>query len=69
MCGVTYCHKEIDMISQIQILDKATCISLLANVVGKGINPSLLSTTLGKIVGQTGLFSFGWATILGEEKL
>ena len=37
--------------------------------LGKGINPTILSPTIGKIVVQTGLFSLGMATSLGEKKL
>ena len=43
------------------------CISLFANTLGKGMNPSILSAAMRKIVEQTGFFSM--ATGLGEVKL
>ena len=33
---------------QDQILDRDVCISLCANTLGKGMNPSLHSTTMGR---------------------
>ena len=33
------------------------------------MNPIILPPAVGKIVGQTGFFSLGEATSLGEEKL
>ena len=47
--------QEMDTVTQVQILDKAVCISHRANTLGKG-----------KIEGQTRLFSLGMATSLGE---
>ena len=44
-------------------------ISLSTNTLGKGMNPIILPPAMGKIVGQTGLFSLGKATSLGEGKL
>ena len=34
-----------------------------------GMNPTILPSAMGKIVGQTGLFNLGMATCLGEGKL
>ena len=48
--------KEKDMVSQVQILDEAVCASFWANTLGKGMNPSLHFSAIGKIVGQTGFF-------------
>ena len=39
------------------------------NTLGKSMNPIILPPAMGKIVGQTGLFSLGEATSLGEGKL
>ena len=44
------------------------CTSLFSNAFEKGINSSLLSQDVGKIVGQTGLFSLDEATSLEEGK-
>ena len=38
--GVT----EIDSVNGVQILDTAVCISHAANVFGKGMNPTMLSS-------------------------
>ena len=48
----------MDLAIQVQILDDAICISLCTNALGKGMNPSVLSQTTGKIVGQTVFFIF-----------
>ena len=47
--------------NRVQILDKAVCVSLCNNVFKKGMNPL--------IVGQSGFFSPGETTSLGEGKL
>ena len=52
---------------QVQTLDDAVCVSLYVHALEKGINPSLLSLII--IEEQIGLFSFGMATNVGEEKL
>ena len=46
----SYRHKEIDMMSWIQILDEAICISFHANVQGKDMNPSLISSAMDKML-------------------
>ena len=51
--------KEMDMATQVQILDKAVCLSPCTNALRKDINPFLLTAGMGKIVGQTGFFSRG----------
>ena len=53
----------------VQTLNEAVCISSNANVLGKGICPSVLLPSYGQIVGQTVFFSFGLANSLGERKL
>ena len=57
------------MATQVQILDETDCISHSTNTPGKGINPIILPSAMGKIVGQTRFFSLGEATSLGEGKL
>ena len=59
----------MDTVTQVQILDESDCISHSTNSLGKGMNPIILSPAMGKIVGQTRLFSPGEATSLGEGKL
>ena len=58
----------MNMATQFQILYEAVYISNCADTVGKGMNPTILPPTTGKIVGQTEIFSFGMATGL-EGKL
>ena len=38
----------MELMTQVQILDKAVCISLLANTIGKGMNPSVLTQAISK---------------------
>ena len=38
----------MELMTQVQILDKADCISLYANVLKKGMNPSVLPPAMGK---------------------
>ena len=59
----------MDTATRVQILDEADCISYSTNTLGKGMNPVILPPSMGKIVGQTGFFSLGEATSLGEGKL
>ena len=58
----------MDIVTQVQILDKADCISNCTNTLGKGVNPTILSPTMDKIVGQTSFFNLGIAISLGEGK-
>ncbi len=55
--------------TRVQILDETDWISYSTNTLGKGLNPIILPPFMGKIVGQTRLFSLGQATCLGEGKL
>ena len=38
----------MDMVTQVQILDKAVCISYGANTLGKGMHPTILPPATGK---------------------
>ena len=38
----------MDMVTRIQILDQAVCISHSANILGKGMHPTILPLALGK---------------------
>ena len=55
----------IGNVTHVQILNEADRISHNANILRKIILPPVI----GKIVGQTGLFSLGMATDLGREHL
>ena len=56
----------MDTANRAQILDRAVCISLSANTLEKGMNPTILPPDIGKIIGQNGLFSILMASSLGE---
>ena len=53
----------------VQILVEPDCISHSTSTITEGMNPIILPLAKDKIVGQTGVFSLGYATRLGEEKL
>ena len=53
---------------KVQVMDKAVCISLPSNALGKGMNPSIPPPFMCKIVGQIVLFSMGRAASLEEGK-
>ena len=57
------------IVTQVQILDKAVCISYSTDTLGKGMNTTVLPIAMGKIVGQTDLFNLGMVTGLGEGKI
>ena len=38
----------MESMTRVQILDEAVCISLQANALGKGINPSVFLQAIGK---------------------
>ena len=59
----------MDTATRVQILDKTDSISHSTNTLGKGMNPIILPSAMGKIVVQTEFFSLGEATSLGEGKL
>ena len=49
----------MELVTRVQILDKAVCILHLIDALGKDMNPSVLPPVMGKIVRQTGFFSLG----------
>ena len=53
------------MVSWVQILDKAVCISHSADILGEGMNPIIFLL----LEEKSGLFNLGMATGLGEGKL
>ena len=59
----------MNAVTRIQIPDEAVGISHGAYTLAKGMNPTILPRTMGKIVDQTGLFSLCMVTGLGEGKL
>ena len=59
----------MDTATQVQILDTSISILRGTNNLEKGMNPTNLTSAMSKIVGQSGLFSFGMATDLGEGKV
>ncbi len=58
----------MDKVTRLQILDETDFISHSTNTFGKSMNPIILPPAMGKIIGQTRLFSLGEATSLGEFK-
>ena len=48
-------------------MDEIFYISKSSDTLRKGMNPAILPLAIEKIVGQTGLFSLGIATSLGER--
>ena len=38
----------MELVMQVQILSEAICISLCTNALGKGMNPSVLPSAMGK---------------------
>ena len=55
--------------TRVQILNETVCISHSANILGKGMNPTILPPAIGKIVWQTGFFHLALVTSLGERKI
>ena len=60
--------KEMDTVTQVQILDETDCISHSTNTLGKGMNPIIL-LQLWINSRAVWFFSLGDATTLGEGKL
>ena len=54
--------------TQVQILEKAVCISFCTNAFEKGMNPSFLPAVMGKIEKQTGFFNLGKVISLEKRK-
>ena len=46
--GVMVSSLEMDTMTQVQILAKTNCISHSTNTLGKGMNPSILPSAMGK---------------------
>ena len=65
--GIIITSEEMDRVTWVQNLYKADCISHSTNILGKGMNPTLLP--MGKIVGQSGLFILAIATSFGKGKI
>ena len=59
----------MNSVTRVQFLDKTICISLSANTLWKGVNPTILPPAMDKIVGQTVLFNLVMVTSLGEGEL
>ena len=47
VCVCVCVHGVMDMVTQVQILDKAVCISHSVNTLGKGMNPVILFSVMG----------------------
>ena len=56
----------MDSTTWVQILIVAVGISHSKNTLGKGMSPAILSSAMGKIVGQIVSFNLDTATGLGE---
>ena len=59
----------MNIVTLVQTLDEAICISHSTNTLWKSMNQAILLPAMGEIVGKTGLFSLGMATDLGEREL
>ena len=49
----SYCRKEMDLTTRVQIQDEAICASLHANTNGKCMNSSVLSSSLPRATGPS----------------
>ena len=63
-CNGYCCQKWIRQLE----LKSRTRLFAFHNTLGKGMNPTILPSGMSKIVEQTGLFSLGMASSLGEVK-
>ena len=45
---------EIELVTRVQIVDEAVCISLCTNTLKKGMNSSALLSAVGKLKGRLG---------------
>ena len=67
-------HDVIDIVIgnnhgvRIQDLGEVVCISHDVKIFGKDMNPIILVTAMGKIIGRIGNFKLGMATTLEEGK-
>ena len=57
----------MDTETQVQILDKAVCLSHSVNILEKDIIPSIHPPAVGKTVEETGLFKLVSQLILKEK--
>ena len=57
----------MDLATQVQILNKAVCISYYANTFAKGMNPTVLSTTMGKLKSRLGSLTSVWQLVVERE--
>ena len=53
----------MDTVTRVQIMDEAVCISHSANTFGKGMNPTILSSAIGKYKGS----SLVWQLVLEKK--
>ena len=60
--------KEMDKVTRVQIPDEVDCILHSSHKLGKGMNPIILPSAMGEIVGETGLFCLGLAARQRKEK-
>ena len=56
----------MNMVTKVQILNKAICISHSANTLGKGMNATILLLVIGE---QSEFFNHGIAMAIREGKL
>ena len=54
---------EVDAVTRVQNLDKAVCISLSANTLGKGMNPAILTPAISKLEGTLSFLPFVWQPV------
>ena len=54
------------MVTRVQILDEADCISHTTNNLGKGNNPNILPPARSKLLGRLGSLAMLWQLV--EEK-
>ena len=66
--SVTVIVVKMKSVTQIQFLDEAVCVSFHANVLRKGMNPSVLLQATDKQLDRQ-IFSLSKATSLGGRKL
>ena len=53
--------------TQVQIDHKAICISHMTYILGKGINPTILSPSTGTNEGTLGLLTLVWQLVYEKE--
>ena len=57
----------MELVAQVQILDEAICVSLLANALGKDINPSVLLLAIAKWLGRLGSLALVMQAVKEKE--